>query len=111
MTWNFGLGLGLGGLMWSRPDGFIFAGALLAGFGLFVWSSRTAEEWRDVARWLGNSAVIAAVIYVPWFLEAWLYYGSPRVFDVRARLNQYKSLPGAPYAYNDAVFAVYRRRE
>lgn len=65
-------GVALGGLMWTRPDGFVYAGAIAAGIWLFP-ASTGRLPWRD---WL-RIAVIAAVIYTPWFGWAWSYYGSP----------------------------------
>ncbi|HTT58378.1 MAG TPA: hypothetical protein VMF63_14790 [Opitutaceae bacterium] len=71
------LGLGLGGLMWGRPDGFIPAGVVLAGFALFAWRTDGRVDWRAVGRWLARSALVGAALYLPWFLWAWWYYGSP----------------------------------
>jgi len=65
-------GLALGGLMWTRPDGFIYAGAIAAGIWLFPGVGGRLP-WRA---WL-RIAIIAAVIYTPWFVWAWNYYGSP----------------------------------
>ncbi len=65
-------GLALGGLMWTRPDGFVYAGALAAGVWLFPGTERRlrGSEWLRIAG-------IAGVIYTPWFIWAWSYYGSP----------------------------------
>jgi len=71
------LGVGLGGLMWTRPDGFVFGGALLAGFLWFVWRTRPATEWRGLGTGLARAAAIAGILYLPWFAWAWWYYGSP----------------------------------
>ncbi len=71
------LGLGFAGLMWSRPDGFIFGGALVAGFALFSWRRNPAFPWRSIGPWLARAGAIGTAIYLPWFLWAWAYYGSP----------------------------------
>ena len=65
-------GLALGGLMWTRPDGFVYAGALAAAAWLLPGPAGRLR-WSE---WL-RIAVIAGVIYTPWFLWAWSYYGSP----------------------------------
>ena len=65
-------GLALGGLMWTRPDGFVYAGALAVGAWLFQ-GPEGRLRWSD---WL-RIAVIAGFIYTPWFVWAWSYYGSP----------------------------------
>ncbi|MDI1319275.1 MAG: hypothetical protein PSW75_03650 [bacterium] len=64
-------GLALGGLMWTRPDGFVFVGTLLIAVTFFPGESRLG--WRDWARTIG----VGAAIYAPWILLAWWYYGSP----------------------------------
>ncbi|MEJ1973234.1 MAG: hypothetical protein WDM96_12465 [Lacunisphaera sp.] len=64
-------GVALGALMWTRPDGFIYFGALAAATALL----RGDEPWKT-KDWLVTAAV-AAAIYTPWFAWAWIYYGSP----------------------------------
>ena len=64
-------GFALGAAMWTRPDGFVFVGAIAAG----VWLVRGETPWR-FKDWL-TMALVAAVIYTPWFAWAWSYYGSP----------------------------------
>jgi hypothetical protein len=64
-------GCALGFVMWVRPDGFIFFGALAAS----VWLLRGDTKWR-FQDWLAM-ALVAAAIYTPWFVWAWSYYGSP----------------------------------
>ena len=64
-------GVALGAAMWTRPDGFIYVGALAAA--VAVIRGDTPWKFRD---WLVMAAV-AAVIYTPWFVWAWSYYGSP----------------------------------
>jgi len=67
------LGLSWAGLMWTRPDGFVYIGAVCAGFFLF---SPRASRWSLVK--LGIQAgLVAAVLYLPWTLFTWLYYGTP----------------------------------
>jgi hypothetical protein len=69
----------LAGLMWTRPDGFIFAGALMVG-GLLL---RAAPAWRP-RTWLGV-LVGGGLLYAPWFLWAWYYYGSPVPHTIQAK--------------------------
>jgi hypothetical protein len=71
------LGLAGAGLMWTRPDGFIYFGALGVGFLLFnagraVGYSRL--ELLKVFLWAG---ALTTVLYLPWLLWAWHYFGSP----------------------------------
>lgn len=93
-------GLALGGLMWTRPDGFVYAGALAVG----AWLFRGPEgrlRWSD---WL-RIAVIAGFIYTPWFVWAWSYYGSPIPNTILAKgthldgLESLKLLLTYPFRY------------
>jgi len=71
------LGLGWAGLMWTRPDGCIYIAALSLGALLFLRREPAAAAPKP---WLGKllrAGLICAVLYLPWFLWAWWYYGSP----------------------------------
>ncbi|MDQ5978883.1 MAG: hypothetical protein QG602_1857 [Verrucomicrobiota bacterium] len=72
-------GLALGGAMWTRPDGFVFVGALAVGVMLFPAERRPG--WRG---WL-TMAVTAGVVYLPWFAWAWAYYGTPVPNTIQAK--------------------------
>ena len=93
-------GLALGGLMWTRPDGFVYAGAVVVAAWLFPGTERRLR-WSE---WL-RIAVIAGVIYTPWFVWAWSYYGSPVPNTILAKgthLNGLESLQlllTYPYRY------------
>jgi len=71
------LGISWAGLMWTRPDSFIYIGGLaLAAFIFFPQKghsgTRTTLVWSLV-----TGGLIAAVLYLPWIAWAWNYYGSP----------------------------------
>ncbi len=68
------LGGALGCLLLARPDGFVFFAALTAGWLIFrdERSSRRAD-----ARLLAKALGIGALIYLPWLVWAWWYYGTP----------------------------------
>ena len=71
-----GLALAYGGLMWTRPDAFVVAGAMTGAWWDFGPHKLTADE----RIWWGRLApaiLIGGLLYVPWFLWAWRYYGSP----------------------------------
>ena len=71
------LGAAWGGLMWTRPDSFIYIGLFAGAVFLFNQPDMTG---RDRGAWLQlflRAAPVAAVLYLPWFLFAWSYYGSP----------------------------------
>ena len=73
-------GVGWAGLLWTRPDGCVYIAALAAGTLLFG-DRRRLEQLRR----LGFAALVAAAGYLPWFLGAWSYYGSPVPQTVRAK--------------------------
>ena len=64
-------GIALAGTLWARPDGFIFFGVIAIATVLVPQGPR--PRWQD---WL-RVAVVGALIYTPWFVWAWTYYGSP----------------------------------
>lgn len=65
-------GLYWGGLMWSRPDGCVYIAALTVVDLLFSPGVRG-----KLLGSLAKSALLCAVVYLPWFGFAWSYYGSP----------------------------------
>lgn len=79
------IGLAWAGLMWSRPDSFIYIGAFGIGLLLFPpgesgWSARKA--W---LRKLVLAGLITTAVYLPWLIWAQLYYGTPIPHTVTAK--------------------------
>ncbi|HLP76640.1 MAG TPA: hypothetical protein VK327_06925, partial [Candidatus Paceibacterota bacterium] len=71
------LGLAWAGLMWSRPDSFIYIGASAGAVLLF---GQFADGWTGRRRLIIDCMVgglITTAVYGPWFVWAWWYYGSP----------------------------------
>ena len=60
------------GLIYTRPDGVIYI-AILAIIAIVFGQSKTIEEYKAILK----SAVVCGLLYLPWFIGAWLYYGSP----------------------------------
>jgi hypothetical protein len=60
------------GLMYSRPDACVYVAML----GLTAFSFETNSRRRLLVALL-KSGAICAVLYLPWFLFTWAYYGSP----------------------------------
>lgn len=61
------------GLMWTRPDAFVIAGAIT--LAVFIWPTsleRSAHRPRIL-----RGILMGGLIYAPWFMWAWWYYGSP----------------------------------
>jgi hypothetical protein len=71
------LGIAWAGMMWCRPDSFVYIGALGLGVLLF---GRFTPFWGGRRDLLGDfliAGVILVVLYAPWVFWAWWYYGSP----------------------------------
>jgi hypothetical protein len=99
------LGLAWAGLMWSRPDSCVYIAAL--GAGLMLFAPGEGGYLRSRATWLRHlllAGVICALVYGPWFVWAWSYYGTPVPHTITAKglFNEFsasglaKSLLGFP---------------
>ncbi len=71
------LGAAWAGLMWTRPDSFIYVGLIAAGCWLFNQSDRTGGDRRQQLQLFLKAGMLTTVIYGPWLLWAGWYYGSP----------------------------------
>ena len=70
------MGLAWSGLMWSRPDSFIYICALCAGFLIFKGSDSVEKTRLQILRTYCLAGLVAALTYAPWLIWAWSYYGS-----------------------------------
>lgn len=83
-------GLAWGGLMWTRPDGCVYVAALSVAELAFG----TGDRKRFFLS-LAKSAVVTTVVYLPWFVFAWSYYGSPVPQTIQAKTPSNQSFdPG-----------------
>jgi hypothetical protein len=81
------LGFAWAGLMWTRPDSFIYIGLIAAGAWLFndpAQSQLTRRQWLGVFLKAGG---VCTAVYLPWFTWAWLYYGSPVPHTIVAKAS------------------------
>lgn len=78
------LALALGGLMWTRPDAFILAGVLVGPHFLFRTEADQPVRPQWAALWRG--ALLGGLLYLPWFVWAWWYYGTPVPNTITAKL-------------------------
>lgn len=67
---DLALGVSLGLCLWARPDMALWAA--IVGVLLLV-RARRERRWGSLAMVIG----VAALVYVPWIVFAWSYYGSP----------------------------------
>jgi len=71
------LALSWAGLMWTRPDGFIYFGSVALGFLLFPQGVRFARSRKELLAVYVKATLLSMILYCPWFVWAWSYYGSP----------------------------------
>ena len=90
VNWVMG-GLGWAGLMWTRPDSCVYIAVL--GVGSLIFRRTTARRHLSA---LVKMAGVCTVLYLPWFVGAWIYYGSPIPQTVVAKSSM---LPGLPLAH------------
>ncbi len=85
------LAVGYAGLMWTRPDAFVLAGALSAGWILFASNGPRASkgpgEWSSKWVQLSQAVALGIALYLPWLLWTWSYYGTPVPHTITAKTN------------------------
>lgn len=79
------LGLSWGGLMWTRPDAFIYIGVLSVG--IYFFKPSDERWWKRVGtlRMFLKAGLLTSAVYGPWLLWAWQYYGTPVPHTVTAK--------------------------
>ena len=79
------LAIALAGLMWTRPDAFILAGALVVP----QWVFRPRQDGTAQIPWsrLFRGALLGGLLYLPWFAWAWWYYGTPIPHTIIAKAS------------------------
>lgn len=84
---NFQLKLGIvwGCLLWSRPDGFIYFGAIAIGYLIFKPKSPHYNSRWELLKCFMLAAVVALAVYAPWFCWTWYYYGTPIPHTITAK--------------------------
>jgi hypothetical protein len=70
------LALGFAGLMWTRPDGCIVAAAMTLAYWLFGPRCMSRDERHWWRKWTA-ALLIGGLLYAPWLIWSWHYYGSP----------------------------------
>ena len=90
------LGGAWAGLMWTRPDSFIYIGLIAAGCWLFNDRARTGRDRRQVFALCWRAGLITTALYLPWLLFAWGYYGTPVPHTITAKesIGEARTLSG-----------------
>lgn len=79
------LGAAWAGLMWTRPDSFIYIGLLAAGFWLFPSDKPGQTGRRNLFILYLKAGLVTIALYLPWLLAAWWYYGTPIPHTITAK--------------------------
>ena len=79
------LGIAWGGLMWTRPDSFIYIGLFSGGVWIFNSAARTGLTRIDWLKMFLRAGAVCTALYLPWLLFAWSYYGSPVPHTISAK--------------------------
>lgn len=79
------LGLACAGLMWTRPDSFIYICGLMLGALFFDPAALRSGSGRGSARNVVLAVLVALLAYAPWLIWTWYYYGSPIPHTVIAK--------------------------
>jgi len=88
------LGVAWAGLMWSRPDSFVYIGALGLGYG-WMRLLQQQDTWQGLVLRYVKAALVAALLYAPWLLWTTWYYGTPVPHTVVAKgLDGHLSVTG-----------------
>jgi hypothetical protein len=82
---GWGLGCCWAALLWTRPDSFMFFGGIALGWWLFAPRSRVPGGRMALARLYARAGIACAALYLPWFIWAWCYFGSPVPHTVVAK--------------------------
>lgn len=93
--------LGCAGLQWTRPDGCVFFGALAVAWWAFGTQSGSGVDGRVRLRLIGRAGALGLMLYLPWMIFAWVYYGSPLPHTMLAKVSHHPpgELAGALVLY------------
>lgn len=71
------LGCAWAGLMWTRPDAFIYIGMTAIGYVMFSHGLDWKTSLKKHVPLFLKAGAVTTCLYLPWLLWAWSYYGSP----------------------------------
>ncbi len=90
------LGGAWAGLMWTRPDSFIYIGLIAAGCWLFQSPAEGGSSRRSMLVLFARAGAVTTAIYLPWLLFTHFYYGTiiPHTITAKSGVGEPHSLAG-----------------
>jgi len=90
------LGAAWAGLMWTRPDSFIYIGLVAAGFWLFNDSRQSGTSRMKLLGLFLKAGLLTTALYLPWLVFAHLYYGTavPHTITAKSGIGDPRTLAG-----------------
>ncbi|MDP2136651.1 MAG: glycosyltransferase family 39 protein, partial [Candidatus Didemnitutus sp.] len=79
------LGAAWAGLMWTRPDSFIYVALIAVGIWLFNRESESGTRRPDLFWQFVRAGAVTTALYLPWLLWTWYYYGTPIPHTITAK--------------------------
>ncbi len=90
------LGGAWAGLMWTRPDSFIYIGLIAAGCWVFNDPAQSGASRRSLLPVYLRAGAVATALYLPWLLFAHFYYGTavPHTITAKSGIGDPRTLAG-----------------
>ncbi len=90
------LGAAWAGLMWTRPDSFIYIGLLAAGFWLFNDARQSGTTRVKLLGLFLKAGLLTTALYLPWLLFAHFYYGTavPHTITAKSGIGDPRTFAG-----------------
>jgi len=89
--WQLGVAWAL--LMWVRPDGCVYIAAFSLGLLLFGFTNERIKTRKELLVCLVLAGLVTTALYLPWFLWAWWYYGTPVPHTILAKGSMHDAMP------------------
>jgi len=70
------IGLSWAGLMWTRPDSFVYFLGIALGYLLFIPKMPTIKNRLALLRFFLGAGIVMLLLYLPWVIWAWHYFGT-----------------------------------
>ncbi|MFI5335156.1 MAG: hypothetical protein ACHQ5A_00090 [Opitutales bacterium] len=90
------LGGAWAGLMWTRPDSFVYIGLVAAGFWLFNEPTQTGRTRAQLFQIYLRAGLLTSALYLPWLAFAQNYYGTfvPHTITAKSGIGDPRTIAG-----------------